>query len=68
MTIDLPRSQTPRVSVIVVATSNFDLLCACLRSVARRIKLLYWRLWSASVADVRLPYSPSFGILWSRRY
>ena len=44
MTIDLPRSQTPRVSVIVVATSNFDLLCACLRSVARRIKLLYWRL------------------------
>ena len=35
MTIDLPRSQTPRVSVIIVATSNFDLPCACLQSVAR---------------------------------
>ncbi|MBX9776927.1 MAG: glycosyltransferase family 2 protein [Xanthobacteraceae bacterium] len=35
MTIDLPRSEAPRVSIIVVATSKFELLAACLRSVAR---------------------------------
>jgi GT2 family glycosyltransferase len=35
MEIDLPCSQVPRVSVIAVATSNLDLLRACLRSVAR---------------------------------
>jgi GT2 family glycosyltransferase len=34
MTIDLPCSGAPRVSVIIVATSNLDLLRACLRSVA----------------------------------
>jgi len=35
MNIDLPCSGAPRVSVIIVANSNFDLLRACLRSVAR---------------------------------
>jgi len=35
MSIDLPCSEAPRVSVIIVATSSLDLLRACLRSVAR---------------------------------
>ena len=35
MSIDLPCSEVPRVSIIIVATSNPDLLRACLRSVAR---------------------------------
>jgi GT2 family glycosyltransferase len=35
MSIDLPRCEAPRVSIIIIATSNFDLLGACLRSVAR---------------------------------
>jgi GT2 family glycosyltransferase len=35
MRIDLPRSDAPRVSVIVVATASLDLLQACLASLAR---------------------------------
>src|SRR5947209_3908595 len=35
MTIELPRSASPRVSVIIPASSKLDLLHACLRSVAR---------------------------------
>jgi GT2 family glycosyltransferase len=35
MSIDLPCCEAPRVSIIIVATSNLGLLRACLRSVAR---------------------------------
>lgn len=35
MNINLPSPEAPRVSVIIVATSSFDLLIACLQSVAR---------------------------------
>lgn len=35
MKIDIAFSDAPRVSVIIVATSSFDLLRACLASVAR---------------------------------
>ena len=35
MTIDLPCSGAPRVSIIIVAMSNLDFLRACLRSVAQ---------------------------------
>ncbi len=35
MTIDIPRSSTPRVSIIIPASSRLDLLRACLRSLAK---------------------------------